>query len=84
MDRKLQRWALISVSDKSGLRELAEELVDLEIGILTTGGSSKILQESNIPFTEVSKYTGHPEIMGGRVKTLHPKNTWRNLGQGWY
>ena len=73
MDRKLQRWALISVSDKSGLRELAEELVDLEIGILTTGGSSKILQESNIPFTEVSKYTGHPEIMGGRVKTLHPK-----------
>ena len=73
MDRKLQRWALISVSDKSGLRELAKELVDLEIGILTTGGSSKILQESNIPFTEVSKYTGHPEIMGGRVKTLHPK-----------
>ena len=73
MDRKFQRWALISVSDKSGLRELAEELVDLEIGILTTGGSSKILQESNIPFTEVSKYTGHPEIMGGRVKTLHPK-----------
>ena len=73
MDRKFQRWALISVSDKSGLRELAEELVDLEIGILTTGGSSKILQESNIPFTEVSTYTGHPEIMGGRVKTLHPK-----------
>ncbi len=73
MDRKLERWALISVSDKSGLRELAEELVDLEIGILTTGGSSKILKESNIPFTEVSKYTGHPEIMGGRVKTLHPK-----------
>ncbi len=73
MDRKLQRWALISVSDKSGLRELAEELVNLEIGILTTGGSSKILQDSNIPFTEVSKYTGHPEIMGGRVKTLHPK-----------
>ena len=73
MDRKLQRWALISVSDKSGLRELAKELVDLEIGILTTGGSSKILQESNIPFTEVSEYTGHPEIMDGRVKTLHPK-----------
>ena len=73
MERKLQRWALISVSDKSGLRELAEELVDLEIGILTTGGSSKILQESDIPFREVSKYTGHPEIMGGRVKTLHPK-----------
>ncbi len=73
MDRKLQRWALISVSDKSGLRELAEELVNLEIGILTTGGSSMILQDSNIPFTEVSKYTGHPEIMRGRVKTLHPK-----------
>ena len=73
MDRNLQRWALISVSDKNGLRELAEELVDLDIGILTTGGSSKILQESHIPFTEVSKYTGHPEIMGGRVKTLHPK-----------
>ena len=48
MDRKLQRWALISVSDKSGLRELAEELVNLEIGILTTGGSSMILQDSNI------------------------------------
>ena len=53
MDRKLQRWALISVSDKSGLRELAEELVNLEIGILTTGGSSMILQESIFPYRSV-------------------------------
>jgi len=73
MNSNSQRWALISVSDKTGLVELGRELVKNDIGILTTGGSAKILQESEVPQLGVSQYTGHPEIMGGRVKTLHPK-----------
>ena len=69
---KLQR-ALISVSDKNGLVSFAKALSDLGIEILSTGGSAKCLAEKNIPVTEVSTYTGFPEMMDGRVKTLHPK-----------
>ena len=69
---KIKR-ALISVSDKTGIVELARALQKLGVQILSTGGTSKLLREHNIPVTEVSDYTGSPEILDGRVKTLHPK-----------
>ena len=65
--------ALISVSDKSGIAEFAQSLVSHNIEILSTGGTAKLLQDKNIPVIEVSDYTGFPEMMNGRVKTLHPK-----------
>jgi len=65
--------ALISVSDKSGIVEFAEELVAHKVEILSTGGTAKLLAESGVTVTEVSDYTGFPEMMDGRVKTLHPK-----------
>jgi len=68
-----KRKALISVTDKAGIVQLAQELVNLGFEILSTGGTAKALQEANLPVTEVSAYTGFPEIMDGRVKTLQPK-----------
>ncbi len=65
--------ALISVSDKSGLPEFAAGLVALGVKILSTGNTAKHLREAGIPVTDVSEYTGFPEMMDGRVKTLHPK-----------
>jgi phosphoribosylaminoimidazolecarboxamide formyltransferase/IMP cyclohydrolase len=65
--------ALISVSDKSGIAEFAKSLSLLDIEIISTGGTAKLLQEMNIPVTEVSNFTGYPEMMAGRVKTLNPK-----------
>lgn len=65
--------ALISVSDKTGLLDFAKFLHDAGIAILSTGGTAKALRDANIPVTEVSDHTGFPEIMDGRVKTLHPK-----------
>ena len=65
--------ALISVSNKSNLIEFARSLRDLDVEILSTGGTFRLLQENNILATEVSEYTGFPEMMDGRVKTLHPK-----------
>ena len=65
--------ALISVSDKTNLIELAKKLSKLEIELISTGGSAKTLRDEGISVTDVSDYTGFPEIMGGRVKTLHPK-----------
>ncbi len=65
--------ALISVSDKFGILELAHKLVQLDITILSTGGTAKALQDAGIRVTEVSDYTGFPEMLDGRVKTLHPK-----------
>ena len=67
------RRALLSVSDKTGLIELARELAVRNIELLSTGGTAKLLADSGIPVREVSSYTGFPEIMAGRVKTLHPK-----------
>ena len=67
------RRALISVSDKTGLTEFAHTLADLGVTILSTGGTARLLRESGIECTEVSAHTGFPEIMEGRVKTLHPK-----------
>src|SRR5690554_3558632 len=69
---KIKR-ALVSVSDKSGLADLGRALAARGVEILSTGGSAKALREIGIPVIEVADYTGFPEIMDGRVKTLHPK-----------
>jgi phosphoribosylaminoimidazolecarboxamide formyltransferase/IMP cyclohydrolase len=68
-----QALALISVSDKTGIIEFATRLVALGYGLLSTGGTAQALAAAGLPVTEVSDHTGSPEIMGGRVKTLHPK-----------
>jgi phosphoribosylaminoimidazolecarboxamide formyltransferase/IMP cyclohydrolase len=65
--------ALISVSDKSGIVEFAQALHQRGVEILSTGGTARLLAEQQIPVTEVSAHTGFPEMMDGRVKTLHPK-----------
>ena len=65
--------ALISVSDKTGIIELAQSLASKNIEILSTGGTAKLLADNSIPVIEVSDYTGFPEMMAGRVKTLNPK-----------
>jgi phosphoribosylaminoimidazolecarboxamide formyltransferase/IMP cyclohydrolase len=70
----MARLALLSVSDKTGLVELARQLVEeFEFDIISSGGTAKTLQDHGIPVTKVSDYTGSPEILGGRVKTLHPR-----------
>lgn len=65
--------ALLSVSDKTGIVDFARRLSEKGVELLSTGGTAKLLAADGIPVTEVSEYTGHPEIMDGRVKTLHPK-----------
>ncbi len=65
--------ALISVSDKTGIVEFARALHTMGIKLLSTGGSAKLLRDSGLPVTEVSEYSGFPEMLDGRVKTLHPK-----------
>ncbi|WP_079203292.1 bifunctional phosphoribosylaminoimidazolecarboxamide formyltransferase/IMP cyclohydrolase [Pseudomonas sp. CC6-YY-74] len=67
------RRALISVSDKTGILEFARELVALNVEILSTGGTYKLLKDNGVAAVEVADYTGFPEMMDGRVKTLHPK-----------
>jgi len=67
------RRALISVSDKTGIAAFARALNDMGIEILSTGGTFKLLSSEGIPAVEISDYTGFPEMMDGRVKTLHPK-----------
>jgi len=67
------RRALISVSDKTGIVEFARALVEHGVDILSTGGTARLLADQGISVTEVSDYTGFPEMMDGRVKTLHPK-----------
>jgi phosphoribosylaminoimidazolecarboxamide formyltransferase/IMP cyclohydrolase len=69
---KIQR-ALISVSDKTGLAGFARELHARGIEIISTGGTARALREAGVPAVEISNYTGFPEMMDGRVKTLHPK-----------
>jgi phosphoribosylaminoimidazolecarboxamide formyltransferase / IMP cyclohydrolase len=65
--------ALISVFDKTGIVDFAKKLAALGIEILSTGGSAKTLREAGLPVRDVSEFTGWPEMLGGRVKTLHPK-----------
>jgi phosphoribosylaminoimidazolecarboxamide formyltransferase/IMP cyclohydrolase len=72
-DRKPIRRALISVYDKERLLELGQVLAEAGVEILSTGSTAKTLNDAGISVTEVSSYTGFPEIMGGRVKTLHPR-----------
>ncbi len=67
------RRALISTSDKTGVDELAKRLVALGFEILSTGGTAALLSERGVPVTRVSDYTGAPEILSGRVKSLHPR-----------
>jgi len=69
---RIQR-ALISVSDKTGIVELAKALASQGVEILSTGGTAKLLSDNGVRVTEVSAYTGFPEMLDGRVKTLHPK-----------
>ncbi len=65
--------ALLSVSDKTGVLELAQDLNRLGVELLSTGGTAKLLSEAGLPVKEVSQHTGFPEMMAGRIKTLHPK-----------
>ena len=67
------RRALLSVSDKSGIVELARALAGLGVQLLSTGGTAQLLAKEGVPVTEVSAYTGFPEMLDGRVKTLHPR-----------
>jgi len=67
------RRALLSVSDKSSLLEFARFLTAQNVELLSTGGTAKMLREAGLPVKDVSDYTGFPEMMDGRVKTLHPK-----------
>jgi phosphoribosylaminoimidazolecarboxamide formyltransferase/IMP cyclohydrolase len=69
---KIKR-TLISVSNKTGIVEFAKELNSMNIKILSTGGTAKTLRDAGIPVKEVSEHTGFPEMLDGRVKTLHPK-----------
>ena len=70
--RKIKR-ALISVSDKTGILEFARELAGFGVQIISTGGTAKSLRDNGIAVTEVANVTNFPEMMDGRVKTLHPK-----------
>ncbi len=65
--------AIISVTDKTGIVDLAQSLAGFRIEILSTGGTARVLREGGVSVTDISAYTGFPEMMDGRVKTLHPK-----------
>src|SRR5271169_6373198 len=65
--------ALLSVFDKAGIVEFARKLAALKIELLSTGGTAKLLRDEGVPVKDVSEFTGWPEMLGGRVKTLHPK-----------
>ncbi|MDH3965320.1 MAG: IMP cyclohydrolase, partial [Deltaproteobacteria bacterium] len=72
MQRKIQR-AVLSVTDKSGLLEFAQELEKFGVEILSTGGTARMMREGGVTVQDVSDFTGFPEMLDGRVKTLHPK-----------
>lgn len=69
----MTRTALISVSDKSGLVDFAHGLIELGFALISSGGTARALRDADLPVTSVSDFTGSPEILGGRVKTLHPR-----------
>jgi phosphoribosylaminoimidazolecarboxamide formyltransferase/IMP cyclohydrolase len=71
-DRVSIRRALLSVSDKSGVVGLARALHGAGVELLSTGGTARLLREAALPVVEVADYTGFPEMLDGRVKTLHP------------
>lgn len=68
-----RRYALLSVSDKTGIETIGRGLVDFGFEILSTGGTASSLSAAGLPVTKVSEFTGFPEILNGRVKTLHPR-----------
>ena len=70
--RKIKR-ALISVSDKSGIVEFARRLQQVSVELISTGGTASLLRQAGLEVRDISDLTGFPEILGGRVKTLHPK-----------
>ena len=69
----MRKQALLSVSDKTGVVEFARELAALGYHLLSTGGTAKLIAQAGIPVQEVADYTGFPEMLDGRVKTLNPK-----------
>src|SRR5215813_4372715 len=69
---QIQR-AILSVTDKTGLVDFAKKLADFDVELISTGGTAKLLRESGVPVRDISELTGFPEMMDGRVKTLHPK-----------
>ena len=72
MDKLPIRRAIVSVTDKSGLADFARFLAERKVEIVSTGGTQKALEQAGVPVTAVSTVTAFPEILGGRVKTLHP------------
>lgn len=70
--KKIER-AIISVTDKTGVVDFAEQLSEFGVQILSTGGTAKVLREGGLSVTDISEHTGFPEMLDGRVKTLHPK-----------
>src|SRR5512135_399007 len=75
------RRAIVSVSDKKGVVPFAKDLAEMGVEILSTGGTAKTLREQGVPVKDISEYTGFPEMLDGRVKTLHPKVHGGLLGQ---
>ena len=71
-DTKIKR-AILSVTDKTGLVEFARKLVGLGVELISTGGTAKLLRDSGVGVKDISELTGFPEMLDGRVKTLHPK-----------
>ncbi len=69
---KIKR-ALISVTDKTGVADLAKALHEMGVEIISTGGTARVIRDAGVPVTDVSEVTGFPEMLDGRVKTLHPK-----------
>ena len=74
------RRALISVYDKTNIDQLAKSLINSNCEIISTGGTSKALKKYNVPITDLNDFTGFPEMMDGRVKTLNPKVAGGILG----
>src|ERR1700752_4753134 len=72
MPHKIQR-AILSVTDKTGVAEFARKLADMGVELISTGGTSRLLRDSGIAVKDVSELPGFPEMLDGRVKTLHPK-----------
>src|SRR5262249_40538994 len=72
MKLRVIRRALLSVSDKTGLTDLAKALIGFDVELISTGGTCKALKDAQLPVRDISQITGFPEILDGRVKTLHP------------
>src|SRR5450432_2880058 len=68
---KIER-AILSVTDKTGLVEFAQQLVSMDVELVSTGGTAKLLREAGLSVKDISELTGFPEMLDGRVKTLHP------------